>query len=119
MTVHRSVMIALLLLAASGIVRGAGYWVYSYQGVDVMAAGDAALARTLAHNVHRVDRIARTLIDWDTAARLPPTHIYLLHHPTFVQVMQPPKFSDRYQMWAVPRNGFVLQQGENYIAMDA
>jgi hypothetical protein len=98
MTVHRSLTatrLVLLSIALSGGAQATNYWSYSYQGIDVMASSDAALARTVAHNVHRVERVARTLIDWDTAARLPPTPVYMLHHPTFVELMQPPQFSTR------------------------
>jgi hypothetical protein len=107
------------LLALSGVAQATNYWGHSYQGIDVMASSDAALARTVAHNIHRVDRVARTLIDWDTAARLPPTHVYLLHHPTFVELMYPPKFSNQFQVWAIARAGFSIDQGENYVLLDA
>jgi len=42
-------------------------------------AGDPGYARTLAHNVYRLDEAARKLLEWDAGALLPPTHVSALH----------------------------------------
>jgi hypothetical protein len=63
----------LLLLACTAVANAAEtpYLAYSYQGIDVIAPGEGASARTLAHNIHRLEAAARKLLDWDSGAPLP------------------------------------------------
>ena len=119
-----------LLLAASLVLiigthtdRALGaerpYWTYSYGGIDVMTPEDAAHARALAHNVHRVEIAVQKLLDPDATAPLPPTHIYSLHHPTYVKLAPPDQYVGTYNMRLYVPFEFVVRDGENYASMDA
>jgi hypothetical protein len=109
---------ALLLLGVTSIAQAQGYFSYSYQGIDVMA-GDAVYARTLAHNVHRLDVAARRLLEWDAGAPLPPTHVYALHHPAFLKLAPPYQFAPTFQMVTHVTSAFDIRNGENYAYVDA
>jgi len=65
------------------------YWTYTYGGIDVMTPEDGAHARAWAHNVHRVEVAVQVLLGADSTIPLPPTHIYSLHHPTYVKLAPP------------------------------
>jgi hypothetical protein len=109
---------ALLLLAFTGVVQARGYVSYSYQGIDVMA-GDPGYARTLAHNVHRLDEAARKLLEWDAGALLPPTHVYALHEADFAKLVPPGRIVHRFHMVTTVASAFAIHDGENYAFVNA
>jgi hypothetical protein len=119
MNAHRIFALgALLWLGVAGVAQARGYVGYSYQGIDVMA-GDAVYARTLAHNVHRLDEAARKVLEWDAGAPLPPTHVYALHHPEFARLVPPGQIVHRFQMVSFVTSAFAISKGENYAFVDA
>ena len=113
------VTIALSMAIHAGPSRADAYWSYSYRGIDVTASGDAAYARALAHNVHRLDLTARKLLDSDSGAALPPTHIFALHHATYEKLIPKEEFSSLYRMSTRVVSAFLIHGGENYAFMDA
>ena len=109
---------ALILLGFTSVAQGRGYFDYSYYKIDVMA-GDAEYARTLAHNVHRLDLAARKLVEWDRGAPLPPTHVYALHHETFAKLVPPVQYAPSFRMASYATSEFVIGDGEDYAIVDA
>jgi hypothetical protein len=96
------------------------YWLYSYQGLEVVAPGeDGKYALTLAHNIHRLDAAARRLLDWDTGVPLPPTHVYALHHPAFVKLAQPSEIHTGYNLIMTYTALYYVHDGENFALLDA
>jgi hypothetical protein len=110
--------VVLLLFGFTSIAHAEGYFSYSYQKIDVMA-GDAEYARTLAHNAHRLDMAARKLVDWDSGAPLPPTHVFVLHHAAFAKLVAPEQFESSFRMVLYATSAFAVRNGENYALMDA
>ncbi len=112
-------MLLFLALTAGAHAADTPYWAYSYQGIDVVAAGGGEYARTLAHNVHRLDAAARKLLDWDAGAALPPTHVYVLHHPAFAKLTPPSQVFAKYNTVETITATSRFRDGENFILMDA
>ena len=59
------------------------YWAYSYQGMEVTAAGSAEFARNIAHNLHRLDRSLALVLSMKSDGWRPPTMIYAVPQKTF------------------------------------
>jgi tetratricopeptide (TPR) repeat protein len=59
------------------------YWAYDYQGMEVTAVGSAELARTIAHNLHRLDRALGSVLQTSGNGWRPPTLIYAVPSRTF------------------------------------
>lgn len=119
---HLFVAAGLIAVFGAHVARATGplpYWSYSYQGIDVMTPEDGAHARTLAHNVHRVEVAVQRLLDANSTMPLPPTHIYSLHHPTYVRLAPPNRVDSSYNVRLYVPFEFVVRDGENYALMDA
>jgi hypothetical protein len=83
----RSTAVRMLSLFALALPLGAfgadQYWAYDYQGMEVTAVGSAEFARTIAHNLHRLDRALGTVLQMSGNGWRPPTMIYVVPKPTF------------------------------------
>lgn len=113
----------LILMSGAHTERALGaarpYWTYSYGGIDVMTPEDGAHARAWAHNVHRVEVAVQQLLGADSTIPLPPTHIYSLHHPTYIKLAPPDQYAASYNLRLYVPFEFVVRDGENYAMMDA
>lgn len=117
-----ALLFSLLLLAATRLTQAetTPYWVYSYQGIELIAPGDdGTYARRLAHNVHRLDAAARKLLNWDTGAPLPPTHVYVLHHSDFAKLVPPSQVHTSFNVVTTVASKYAFHDGENFALMDA
>jgi hypothetical protein len=59
------------------------YWAYTYKGIDVTAAGSAEYARTIAHNLHRLDLSLAAVLSGKRAEWRSPTLVYAVPDDTF------------------------------------
>jgi hypothetical protein len=79
-----SCAVALLLLWIPSTSRAADkYWAYSYKGIDVTAEGSAEYARTIAHNLHRLELSIAAVLSGQGAEWRPPTLVYAVPDDTF------------------------------------
>jgi hypothetical protein len=83
----RSTVVGMLSWFAVAMPLGAfaadQYWAYDYQGMEVTAVGSADFARTIAHNLHRLDRALGTVLQTSGNGWRPPTMIYVVPSRTF------------------------------------
>jgi hypothetical protein len=59
------------------------YWAYTYKGIDVTAAGSADYARTIAHNLHRLDLSLAAVLSGKSTEWRSPTLVYAVPDDTF------------------------------------
>jgi hypothetical protein len=83
----RSTVVRMLSWFAVAMPLGAfaadQYWAYDYQGMEVTAVGSAEFARTIAHNLHRLDRALGLVLQTSGNGWRPPTMIYVVPNRTF------------------------------------
>lgn len=83
----RSTIVGMLSWFAVAMPLGAfaadQYWAYDYQGMEVTAVGSAEFARTIAHNLHRLDRALGAVLQTSGEGWRPPTMIYVVPSRTF------------------------------------
>jgi tetratricopeptide (TPR) repeat protein len=78
-----------LFFMQSGLLAQAGaeeYWGYSYQSIDVTAAGNSAYAVKLAHNLAQLDAALARTVGTDFGSSRAPLHVYALPSDTFKKV---------------------------------
>jgi tetratricopeptide (TPR) repeat protein len=84
-----SPLLALMLAAMPLLATGADqYWAYSYQRIDVTAAGDKKYAMTIAHNLHRLDLALSQVMVLPNSDWRPPTHVYVVPHEEFARLRE-------------------------------
>ncbi len=80
-----------------------------------MTPEGGASAHTLAHNAHRIEVAIEKLMGLSSSGPL-STHIYALHHATYVRLAQA---DGSYGPRLSPPFGFVARDAEAYVLMDA
>jgi tetratricopeptide (TPR) repeat protein len=76
-----ALLVVLMPLSAVGADH---YWAYTYQGIVVTAAGGAEFARTIAHNLHRLDLSLAAVLSNSSGEWRPPTSVFAVPRDTFV-----------------------------------
>jgi hypothetical protein len=112
-SLHALWVFACLTIYVSPAAFAADYWIYSYKGIEVTTSGRAQSAKTIAHNLHRLDgAITRVMgvqaSDWRT-----PTQVYLLPTAMFTRVRGVKDGSDSAFM-STPFENTILINGPAY-----
>src|SRR5271156_1256211 len=59
------------------------YWAYTYKGITVTALGSADRAKSIAHNLHRLDLALATVLGIQAEDWRAPTRVYAVPQPMF------------------------------------
>jgi hypothetical protein len=59
------------------------YWAYTYKGISVTAVGSAARAKSIAHNLHRLDLAVAVALGDHAEEWRAPTRVYAVPQTTF------------------------------------
>jgi tetratricopeptide (TPR) repeat protein len=78
--------IACLAICPTLAAHGATYWAYSYRGIEVTSSDGAESAKTLAHNLSRLDAAIIALMRIKSSDWRPQTEVYALPEAVFVRV---------------------------------
>ncbi len=78
--------IACLAIWPSLAAHGATYWAYSYKGVEVTSSDGPESAKTLAHNLSRLDAAIIAVMRIKSSDWRPPTQVYALPESMFSRV---------------------------------
>ena len=80
-------LICALALAIAWLPNSAAafdrYWAYTYKGITVTAVGSADRAKSIAHNLHRLDLALATVLGIQPENWRAPTRVYAVPQPMF------------------------------------
>jgi tetratricopeptide (TPR) repeat protein len=77
---------ACLAICPALAAHGATYWAYSYKGIEVTSSDGAESAKTLAHNLSRLDGAITVALRIKAADWRPPTQVYAMPESVFFRV---------------------------------
>jgi tetratricopeptide (TPR) repeat protein len=77
---------ALLTACAPLAAFGATYWTYSYKGIEVTSSAGPENAKTIAHDLFRLDRAITAVLGIETSDWRPPTEVYAMPEAMFSRV---------------------------------
>jgi tetratricopeptide (TPR) repeat protein len=83
---RRICCMVLMMACAPFAAFGATYWAYSYKGIDVISSGGADNAKSIAHDLSRLDRAITAVLRVDASDWRPPTEVYAMPEAMFSRV---------------------------------
>jgi tetratricopeptide (TPR) repeat protein len=83
----RCICTMVLLAACAPLAAfGATYYTYSYKGIEVTSSDGAENAKTIAHNLSRLDRAITAVMRIEASDWRPPTEVYAMPEAMFSRV---------------------------------
>jgi tetratricopeptide (TPR) repeat protein len=85
-TFAASMMMFAMTICAPFTAHGAGYWAYSYKGIEVTSSDGAERTKDIAHDLSRLDAAITVVLRIPASDWRPPTQVYSMPNAVFSRV---------------------------------